>query len=1279
MLPSQGGGMKVPFLCAFFIVLVASVAISAGPVHRPNITKEAGIVSVRGEGWVRFVKETDWNPAFFEQALTTGDFVKTGAYGKLDILFTDGTQIKVHNRTTLTIKESGKSAAKKKATVLWLEAGEVWSRSKSVPEGLRIETPSATAAIRGTDWDMVVDEKGTSYLTVLKGTVELFNDFGRVEVSAGDQAVAEIGKPPVKTFLVRPRERVQWTISYSLKVARLIPFHSHRRDEVLKLLPVVREKAQAEPADVETRVLLAGLLFDAGERDESLTLFYNALASQPESCRALTFTGLILLDRGETEKASASLERALGYCKEGGRTDALLGSVGVYLARNEIEKAAMILDEAARTDSSPAVGVVMANFRAFQGEFTKAVDICLGYATRYPGDERFPVMAADFSLSLDESARAKEFIDSALKTNQSSSLAHAILGRYFYLEGKAKEAEQSYKKAVELDPKNAGATSELGKLLMEKGRYEESMKKHSGAVEAEPREALYWARKGTLLNWLDDIGKARKDYEKAIGLNPVDYESLDGLGFIALKEGRTDEAIQYFLRTSVIEPKFAEPHILLAIAYYQREEFDRALEELGLAGLLDPKDPVPHIIAYIIYQDTYRTFEAVSEATKALELLPNLKSVDPVETTKKGLSNLGSALLGLGMTEWASSYAEESFNPFDASSYFFVSEKYAGNPILFISANAQGFLLDPLSIKYSPRYQDIVKSPKHNLTVNTTLGYEDSGFVRQHKVTQQGYVRKPWEMTYLLDFENQENDGYMRNGDSRSNLLTFGLGGRPDYKNGFLVFADWKTENLGDPGTATRPDFDDRLKDSTINFSAGYNYRLGNKNNLLLNFSFNRLKQKFRNDDPLGSTGLSSTEISFINRFGANGARDFFDKGLFDAGIIEGSQFFVTDSTGTLKSLGAIPLQFTFTPGMDTNTRRLQIATTEDTGFQFRHLIALGDNHEFTYGAEYVPQLRFKIDEVASIRDTGNFAGFVDEIFLDGPLYLVPEMEFADSASQFRFKSESSSLYAFDRWRITEKLLVEMGLFYEGIKTTTEGIGSGGGIDYDRLHPRLGLELRLSPKHILLAAYQKSLYRGTSLTLAPVSTAGLIFDYAGLELVPGTVIEDYRIALESRWTEKLFTLVNAEKRWWKNRDTGNENRTYFLSGAVNAALTDRIGTFVRYKYAESKNKEGFYKDKALPLLPKHALGAGFVWVSPSYIKTTLSTFYIAGQFGDPENTRKLPDYWVTALTATWEPARYRKHWMFTLAVNNIFNASYEIKQDVPAAGRSVFLTAEYRF
>jgi outer membrane cobalamin receptor len=43
----------------------------------------------------------------------------------------------------------------------------------------------------------------------------------------------------------------------------------------------------------------------------------------------------------------------------------------------------------------------------------------------------------------------------------------------------------------------------------------------------------------------------------------------------------------------------------------------------------------------------------------------------------------------------------------------------------------------------------------------------------------------------------------------------------------------------------------------------------------------------------------------------------------------------------------------------------------------------------------------------------------------------------------------------------------------------------------------------------------------------------------------------------------------------------------------------------------------------------------------------------------------------------WEP--FRKHAFFNLSVSNIFDERYETSKGYPAAGRSVYLTAEYRF
>ncbi len=1263
--------MIKPFLILSFIIYLAVQSHAATSVHRSNVSKDGEIVTVRGEGHVMFVRETNWIEASASQVLTAGDTLKTGSQGKMEILFIDGVQIKMHHKTTLVIREIAKD---KKTMTLSLKVGEVWSRAKSTPDGLKVQTPSATAAIRGTDWDIVVDDKGTSYLTVLNGSVELFNDFGSVKVDTGQQAMSEVGKAPVKIFLVNPRDRVQWIISYSTDFVRHISFYTHRHKDALRLLPQVRKEAEADPDNLSARLGLAGLLYDLKEIDESLKIFDEVLIKAPENSKALVFKGLILFSRREADAAMPFFERAIKSANTDDRIKASLGMAGLYLYKNDLSKAEEILTQISN-ERDPVIGIALAQFQAYKGDFISAIKICEQYARDYPQDERFHILSADFYLTLDEPKRVEEAINRALAINPKASEAYALLGRYHYLAGRAKESEQAFKRALEIDPKNASALSEYGRLLMDKGEFERSIKKHDRAIQLNPGAHSYLSRRGMLLNWLEDIKGAERDYKRALEITSADYQSLDGLGIVALKQGRNKEAIEYFNKASLLEPKFAEPHIFLAIAYYQEGSIERALEELGLAKLLDPKDPLPHIIAYLIYQDTYRPLEAVKEARRALELLPNLKSVSPVEANQKGTTNLGSALLGLGMTEWATSYADESFNQYDAGSYFFSAIKYEGNPFIYTSTMSQGFLLNPISIRYSDRYQDIVPSPQQNLTVKATIGSEDGAFYRKNKLIWQGYVRSPFEFVYLIDWENYDNKGFRANSHTRSNFITYGFGGRPDYKNGFFIWGGFKNLNSGEPGTVSMPDLDDKNKETHYLFSAGYNYRVGSKNNILLNLGYNRLKARYNNSDPLGSTGITNPALSFIDRFGVEQARGFFDKGLFDIGIINGYQVYGTDTTGTLLSEGYRPISFPINVITDTNTVRNRTSVSENMSYQFKHLVTLGDAHDLSYGIEYVPANTFKVRQTYSVSPTGDYWLFYDGLFPLDNLYALRELVYRDTQDEWRYDSRTFLTYLNDRWRLSDSFILEGGLAYERFRSTNTI--NEGSVQYGKIHPRFGLSWKIDEAHTFRAAFQKRLYPGAVSSLAPLSTAGLVFDW--IQLIPGSIITDYQTALESRWGDRLFTTLNLERRDVRNSETitGQENTTYFISAALNILMSDRLGAFVRYKYADSEIKDGLYIGKALPMLPKHAVGAGLIWVSPKYIKAMLSTYYISGQYGDYDNAYRLPPIRTTDLAITWET--FRKHLLIRFEARNIFDKKYETRQGYPAPGRSAFLTMEYRF
>jgi Flp pilus assembly protein TadD len=191
---------------------VSTVAVAAPPAGGGEI------VSLQGKGESRAVSDSSWREATVKQQLAQGASVRTLDASRMAVLLFDQTQVRLAPNSVIEIKQVSDGAAR--ATQLKQSAGRTWAQSKNVPDKLTIETPTALAAIRGTDWEMVVDEDGTSTLTVLSGEVLLSTEQGTINVGAGEQGRATKGVTPVKTLLVNPRDRVQWVSSFVVDVRR---------------------------------------------------------------------------------------------------------------------------------------------------------------------------------------------------------------------------------------------------------------------------------------------------------------------------------------------------------------------------------------------------------------------------------------------------------------------------------------------------------------------------------------------------------------------------------------------------------------------------------------------------------------------------------------------------------------------------------------------------------------------------------------------------------------------------------------------------------------------------------------------------------------------------------------------------------------------------------------------------------------------------------------------------------------------------------------------------
>jgi hypothetical protein len=179
------------FILGTVLTATAGVALAAPPL--------AEIVKLDGKGQYSVDQQATWRPASVKLALPPLTYVRTLDLSKMAILLPDRSQMDLGPNGLAQIMGPDDTAT------IRLQAGRAWGQAKAPPKRLIIETPAALAAIRGTDWEIAVDDDGRATLSVFSGEVEFYNDQGNVLVRSNEQARAEKGRAPVKLQLVVSR------------------------------------------------------------------------------------------------------------------------------------------------------------------------------------------------------------------------------------------------------------------------------------------------------------------------------------------------------------------------------------------------------------------------------------------------------------------------------------------------------------------------------------------------------------------------------------------------------------------------------------------------------------------------------------------------------------------------------------------------------------------------------------------------------------------------------------------------------------------------------------------------------------------------------------------------------------------------------------------------------------------------------------------------------------------------------------------------------------------
>ncbi|WP_420882128.1 FecR domain-containing protein [Rhizobium gallicum] len=1260
--------MRGKFISSMSAVTALSVAAcclarpaAAEPVQRA--APAAGSVIDRKVGEeVRFVDLSNWQNVDLHQELLGGDVLRTNATGQLAVLFADRTQVRLGRNSSLQVKQMAPAGD----TILNLQSGTMWARAQRGGSGLTVQTPAAAAAIRGTDWTLTVKGDQTS-LIVLEGRVELKNEHGSVEVAQGEAAIATIGQAPRKLVIVTPDDREQMLFYLTLRSGFTF----------MPASPLTVQKMRSERLRIDNKPPQSRTAEDWLTLAEvQLTIDGRAAASQSLArARALGLSSSQSARVDMIEALIAGAEKrytdsARLFARAQPRLDSErrgVAAYGAYYARSLLNPN-RVENQPARTTGRYAE-VMRAYTAGFLEDIPAAIEVIKGAEKQHPSDSTLPALRALLSLLIDDRMQMKEAIDRSLAIDPTDP--NALEARAKYRAGYESDmngALADLQQAIKEMPGSASAWNDLGLLYIARDAHREAQEAFKKAIELDPADPIAHANLSILYLDQSRMKEAKREIDAALAADPAFDIALLARGRYYLQMGERDKALDDLLAASTANPAHSQSQLMLAAAHYEKGDRDPSNQALDNSDRLDKNDPVVSSFRTALAIDDYDADGAIRNAQEFLRR-SRARGGDygSLGASEDAGSTLNNAFRLQGLDAWGRYYGDAVFDPFEGSGYTDQAIKGSVDPfsnaILFgdsvvnyqtnassFSSLFQGLLLDPHMLAGRSRSANFLNIPFIEGSVGGGITNIDGHTRRTGEAEIQGFSNETIPLSFYgnLRWEEIANEGSYDNygGFSTENKILDG--------NGYLT-------------ASLTPD------DHIVAY---------------LNTAKNDLRLNALTEDTAASTRLNNE--FFIPIFGVPLAPSVLPLYREQRNTVTSTNAGIgwSHTFGYRNVLNAALL---YSEVKSRTTNYLEFDQAPMFGFTDPDLVPFGRTRQEATAKTYIAALSHSIGDDDLTWRYGIEGGWIDasasdysELFAITPLPPLPLSipGVVNGPNEVSSRLDLGRAYVDVIHEITPNLKGEYALFGTYM--------NGGNVDVSRLEPRIGFAWAPFDDHWLRAAFMRQSVETGSPTLAPIGILGLQPNQFAI----GTdgYSDTAAFQWDAEWTDRFFTTVEYQHQELHDFSVGfpltalplvdslplSRGSLDRASVTANVAVGYGFGLSATYAYMDSKNKDETSANfgGSLPYVPENSGQIALTWVNEAKVKATIAANYIGERDGDDIGT-KLDDYWTLDANLIWEP--FDKRFALEAAAYNLLDEDFEVAPRVPGWGRAFKATLKARF
>jgi tetratricopeptide (TPR) repeat protein len=568
------------------------------------------VVQLLGSAEKRPQSRDPWVEARVRDELAGGSWFRTLSNSQASLLFPGRRAVtRVRQNSTIQVKtvEERQDFVK---TTFRLNAGSAWSQARPRTAGdraaepadepeLSMETPTATLSIRGTAWLVEVGDNQTTRLYVTSGRVDIsdVDRRGTLSIGAGEAAMVEKGRAPVRLQLVSPEERVQWVSSwrprpaywldgepggYAAQMARI------EAGEYQQTLDTLQDSAATDTA---AAILAADLLVYAGRFDEAGNLLQPFAGAEPADARVAALLAAIRLRQGRSADARGVLERALQHRPD--QALLLLGLGELAVVEGDAELARLCFRRVLDQDADNAQAWYGLGLVAAQRERIKQARALLRRAVESsPGLGAASIELAVVASMAGELEQAETRLNRILEQSPDDYLALTARGINRLKLGRPGQAIEDFVVAEAIEPRYARAKLYSAAAFYQRDERvwaEAALEDAQTLDPLDPLPYLYQSRiEGDARNYGAAIDAAREAQQRMPNLKSLNQVMVDRRGSANLGTSIAEFGMEEWARYYAYEsysPFWAGSHLFLADRY--EGQFNKN-SELYLGFIHDP-------------------------------------------------------------------------------------------------------------------------------------------------------------------------------------------------------------------------------------------------------------------------------------------------------------------------------------------------------------------------------------------------------------------------------------------------------------------------------------------------------------------------------------------------------------------------------------------------------------------------------------------------------------------------------------------------------------------